>query len=87
MVKHTQIKEWIEELKILSKIAKSESQAAYSCVVSGFKHNLTYLMRTTPGISDTLQQVDNSIQTEFIPAITGGMKKQPPEVFYKKSNS
>ena len=44
-------------------------------------------MRTIPGISDTLQQVDNLIQTEFIPTIAGGIKKQPLEVFYKKCSS
>ena len=68
------INQWSSELQLLCEIAKIEPQAAYSCFVSGYKHKLTYYMRTIPGISHLLQRFDDIILTEFIPAVTGGMK-------------
>ena len=62
------INKWVEELHILRDIAKMESQAAYTCFLSGYKHKLNYYLRTTPGISKLLRKVDEVI---LIPAITG----------------
>ena len=36
----------------LSKIALTEPQAAYAAFTSGFKHKLTYFIRTMPNISE-----------------------------------
>ena len=41
---------WIDQLKLLSKIAKSEPRSAYSAFIGGFKGKLTYYMRTIPCI-------------------------------------
>ena len=73
------INRWSSELQLLCEIAKIEPQAAYSCFVSGYKHKLTYYMRTIPGISHLLQCIDDIILTEFIPAITGGIKVNQTE--------
>ena len=73
------INQWSSELQLLCEIAKIEPQAAYSCFVSGYKHKLTYYMRTIPGISHLLQCIDDIILTEFIPAITGGIKVNQTE--------
>ena len=54
-------------------IAKAEPQAAYSCFITAFKHKPSYIMRTIPDISDQLNQRDQLITSEFIPAITGGI--------------
>ena len=54
-------------------IAKTEPQAAYSCFITAFKHKPSYIMRTIPDISDQLNQLDELITSEFIPAITGGI--------------
>ena len=54
-------------------IAKTEPQAAYSCFITAFKHKPSYIMRTIPGITDQLNQLDELITSEFIPAITGGI--------------
>ena len=54
-------------------IAKTEPQAAYSCFITAFKHKPSYIMRTIPGIKDQLNQLDELITSEFIPAITGGI--------------
>ena len=43
------INTWIDEIRVLIKIAKTEPQAAFSCFISGFKPKLTYCMRTIPG--------------------------------------
>ena len=64
---------WVEELHLLSEIAKIEQQAVYTCVLSGYKHKFNYYMRTIPGIGKLLRKVDEVIPTEFIPAITGGI--------------
>ena len=53
-------------------IAKLEPQAAYSAFVSGFRHKLTYMMRTIPNIGHILSKIDDIINQEFIPAVTGG---------------
>ena len=67
------INQWIQELRISSKIAWDESQAAYSCFITGFKHKPTYFMRTIPNNGKELKQLDEVVRTEFIPAITGGI--------------
>ena len=65
--------QWSDEIRLLSKIAKIEPQAAYSCFISGYKHKLSYCMRTIPDIGHLLKRVDDVILTELILAITGGI--------------
>ena len=65
------IEQWITELRMLSKIAWYEPQAAYSCFIIGFKHKPIYFMRAIPNISNQLKQLDEIVRTEFIPAISG----------------
>ena len=65
---------WCEELELLSRIAEIEPHAAYTCFIGGFKHKLTFLMRTVPGIVRFVKKIDEIILTEFIPAITGGIR-------------
>ena len=68
-----EIDELINEIKVLSIIAKTEPQAAYSCFITAFKYKPSHIMSTTPDISDQLNQLDELITSEFIPAITGGI--------------
>ena len=44
----------------------------FCAFVSGYKHKMTYYMRTIPQISELLTPLDEVITTELIPAITGG---------------
>ena len=60
-------------------IARIEPQAACSCFVSGYKHKLTYIMRTIPNISHQLEKIDELVLTKFISAITGGIYVNPHE--------
>ena len=66
------VSSWCNQLKVLSKIAKTELQAAYAAFVSGFKHKLTYCIRTMPNIKKHLTRLDAIVDNEFIPAITDG---------------
>ena len=70
--------ELTEQLKTLSKIALTEPQAAYTCFTSGFRHKLTYMMRTIPNIADELTPFDTVIEYPRVSsrglAITVGWK-------------
>ena len=65
--------ELINEINVLSMIAKTEPQAACSCFIAAFKHKSSYIMRTIPDIFGQLNQLDKVITSEFVPAITGGI--------------
>ena len=63
-----------QELHLLSEIGKIEPHAAYAGFTSGFRHKLTFIMRTIPDISVHLRRIDQIILHEFIPSITGGIQ-------------
>ena len=65
------VEHWCEELKRLSSFAKLHPHAAYSAFTHGFISKWLFLSRTTPNIKDHLQPLEDTIQTEFIPALTG----------------
>ena len=44
------VNDWENQLNILSTIAKTQLQAAYSAFASGFKSKLSYFLRTIPNI-------------------------------------
>ena len=56
--------ELINEIKVLSVIAKTEPQATDSCFVTAFKHKSSYIMRTIPDISDQLNRLDEVITSK-----------------------
>ena len=64
------VREWCDEVRLLAQIAKSEPQAAYTAFVGGYKHKLTYKIRTTDGLESHLQQLDHVIDSVFIPAVS-----------------
>ena len=66
------VNSWCGQLMVLSKIAKTEPQADYAAFVSGFKHKLTYYIRTMPNIKQHLTRLDAVVDNVFIPAITDG---------------
>ena len=67
----TKISTWVDELENLSEVAKTEPQAAYAALTHGLIAKWTYLMRTTPGISDHMAPLEEVLRHKFIPAITG----------------
>ena len=64
------VTQWMSEIEVLSQIAKIEPQAAYCCFTTGFKHTVTYLMRTTSGIDEELRRLDDGINNKLIPSFT-----------------
>ena len=70
---------WKTQLETLTEIAKIEPQAAYTAFVTGYKHKLTYYMRSITNLSEYLKPLDDFIDTKFIPAITEGHICSPTE--------
>ena len=64
------VEEWVSQINTLAEIARCEPQAAYSAFTSGFKHKLTYFIRTIPNISEIVKPVDEVVNNKLIPAIT-----------------
>ena len=56
----------------MSKIAKAEPQASYAAFTAGFRHKVTYFMRTIPNLEEVLKPLDEAIDKSFIPAIIEG---------------
>ena len=68
----SKVDEWIAQLRILSQIVRTQPQAAYSAFNTGFQHKISFYMRTISGASTQLKLLDEVVQSEFIPVITGG---------------
>ena len=66
------VAKWTEELRIPAQIAEIQAQAAYSAYIHGFRGKFTYFIRKISDISNLLQPIEEVMQNEFIPAITGG---------------
>ena len=64
------VNDWKNELVLLSSIADSQPQAAYSAFVSHFRSKLSCFTRTIPGISQFLYPLEETVRSKFIPAIT-----------------
>ena len=69
------ISTWIGEIELLSEIAKTAPQEAFTCFTAGYKHKLNFTMRTIPNIQQHLQKLDEIITTKFIPAITSKQRR------------
>jgi sRNA-binding carbon storage regulator CsrA len=65
------IDNWIEEIKVLSEIAKTEPHSAYSAFIHGLQHSYTYFTRTIKDISIQLIRLDEHID-KFIKCLFNG---------------
>ena len=65
------VAEWCEEVIRLSTIVKREPQDAYSAFIHGVIHHWNYVLRTIPNITELLTPLEEAIQHQLIPAITG----------------
>ena len=75
--------QWISEMELLSHIAKVEPQAAYCCFTTGFKHNVTYLMRTTPNINEVLRRLDDAINDkQYHPSQKTSFAEMMNDIYY-----
>ena len=63
------VKEWITELKLLTKIAKFYPQVAYCAFTSGFRQKFNHIIRTISNITHLLQHIKNVIRQEFMSSL------------------
>ena len=66
------VKDWINQLKVLSEIAKAYPQSAYCAFTAGFIHKFNHIIRTIPDIKPHLQPLEDVIRHHFIPALCEG---------------
>ena len=65
------VNSWIEDVKLLSDIAKSEPQCAYAAMMFSVQHRWNFVQRTIPDISHYMKKSENEIYHIFLPAIIG----------------
>ena len=63
------IKEWMQDIDEISKIATHEPQLAYAAYVYGLSKRWNYICRTTPNIAHNLKKLEFKIREVFIPAL------------------
>ena len=73
------VQDWVDEIKTLSNIAKTQPHAAYAAFTHGLLSKWNYVLRVSDleahSASELLQPLEVSISSLFIPAITG---QNPP---------
>ena len=62
---------WISQIEVLSGMAVTQPQAAYAVFTQGLSSQWLYAFRCLPWESGMLEQMDDIINSKFIPAITG----------------
>ena len=65
------VNEWIEDVNVLAKIAKTEPQCAYSTYVYGMSKRWAFICRTTPDVNQQMRRLGHHITLTLIPAIVG----------------
>ena len=65
------VQKWVREVDRLSLFASSQPQAAYAALTHGLYSKWTFLLRTIPDIQDLLQPLEEAIQHNLLPALTG----------------
>ena len=63
------VEEWVQEVCVLSGIAKTEPHAAYTAYTFGLQHRWNFAMRTIPDISPLLTPLENTINNIFLPEL------------------
>ena len=65
------VSEWEKDILHLAKIAKNEPQLSYAAYIFGVSKRWQFICRTTPGVSNAMKGLENSIRRTLIPAIIG----------------
>ena len=61
---------WVEEIEALAEIAETQPHAAFAAFTHCVKHKWNFIVRTTPGIGDLLQPLEDKIVICLLPAIS-----------------
>ena len=70
------VSQWVNELRELAKIAKSEPQAAYSNFTHNLRQKWNFAMRNIPGLENYLPPLEDIISKDFLPDLLGCPIKQ-----------
>ena len=62
---------WMDEIEVLSQIARSQPQAALSLLTHGITSKWSYLMRTVNKVAPLFQPLEEAIRHKLLPNITG----------------
>ena len=65
------VKGWVDDVKLLANIAKSESQCAYTTMTYAIQHRWKFAQQTIPDISAYMKELEFKIQRTLIPAMIG----------------
>ena len=65
------VQKWTQDIVELTKIAKDEPQAVYSCFTKAIAHRWSYVQHTIPGIDRLFIPLEEVIREKLIPAIVG----------------
>ena len=66
-----QVKLWLRDLEGLCNIAQHEPHLSYCAYIYGTSKRWNYIMRTTPQISEHLEDIESYISKKLIPSFTG----------------
>ena len=66
----TKVKIWLDEILMLSSIAKIHPHSAYCAFVHGVIPKWNYVMRTIKSVGSLFQPLEEVIHQHFIPALT-----------------
>lgn len=65
------VQKWIQDVVELTKFAKDEPQAVYSCFTKAIAHRWSYVQRTIPGIKHLFIPLEEVIRDKLIPNLVG----------------
>ena len=65
------VQTWVDNIKSLANIAKTQPHVAYAAFIHGEQHKYTYFLRTIAGITENLKPLDDAINNLFIPSLFG----------------
>ena len=69
------VNDWIQDLMLLSDIAKAQPHAAYATFTHGFVHKCSFLCRTILNLDSLLCPLEGCICSILLPSLTG---RAPP---------
>ena len=65
------VREWVNDVELLSNIAESQPQLAYAAFTKGLAHKWLYYMRTLEDVSEEFKPLEDAITNKLLPAMTG----------------
>jgi hypothetical protein len=66
------VKEWISQVELLARFAKTQPHAAFSVFTRGLQARWTFVSRTIPESGPLFRKLEDAIRFTFLPAILGG---------------